>query len=99
MGGSSITDCTDANVAVPDLDVDLHAEGLRLAVPVADEEAESVPGGLSFALAVLDVEDAVGGQVLHRERRVGSDDPGTSGGGSWRTKRRTHLSTTVLDLF
>lgn len=60
------------------LDVDFHADGLRLAVPVADVEAEGVPGGRSLALAVLDVEDAVRGHVLHRERRVGGDDPGAA---------------------
>lgn len=79
----------ETNVGVAHLDVDFHAEGLRLAVSVADVEAESVLGGLSFALAVLDVEDAVRAHVLHRERRVGSDDPGTTGRGSWWMKQRT----------
>lgn len=58
---------------------------------VADVEAKDILGGLSFALAILDVEDAVRGHVLHRERRVGSDDPGTANRVSWWMKKRTRL--------
>lgn len=71
------------------LDVDFEAEGLRLAVSVADVEAKDVPGGLGFAAAVLDVEDAARGHVLHRERRVESDLPGTANRVCGQTKRRT----------
>lgn len=57
------------------LDVDFDVESFCLAVPIADVEAEGVLFGLSFALAVLDVEDAVRRQVLHRERHIRSHDP------------------------
>lgn len=57
------------------LDVDLQVEGLRLAVSVADVEAEDVLLGLSFVLPVLDVEDVVRCQVLHGEGHVSGDGP------------------------
>lgn len=66
----------DSDIAY--LDVDFDTEGLRLAVSVTDVEAEDVLGGLSVALAIVDVEDAIRAHVLHRERRVGADDPGTA---------------------
>lgn len=56
------------------LDVDLHVESLRLALTVADVEADHVPKrSLTFGLAVLHVEDAVRRQVVHREGRVRGD--------------------------
>lgn len=56
------------------LDVDLHVEGLRLTLTVADVEADHVPWrSLTFGLAVLNVEDAVRRQVFHREGRVRCD--------------------------
>lgn len=58
---------------------------------VADVEAKGILGGLSFTLAILDVEDAIRGHVLHRERRVRSDDPGTSNRVSWWIKRRIYI--------
>lgn len=58
---------------------------------IADVEAKDILGGLSFVLAVLDVEDAIRGHVLHRERRVGSDDLGTAKRVSWWIKWRMHL--------
>lgn len=64
--------------SVSHLDVDFDTEGLRLAVSVADVKAEDILGGLGVAVAVLDVEDAVRAHVLHRERRVGGDDPGSA---------------------
>lgn len=72
------------------LNVDFDTEGLRLAVPVTDVEAEDILGGLSVALAILDVEDAIRAHVLHRERRVGGDDLGTASRAScgW-SRRRT----------
>lgn len=53
----------DSDIAY--LDVDFDTEGLRLAVSVTDVEAEDVLGGLSVALAILDVEDAIRAHVLH----------------------------------
>lgn len=52
---------------------------------IADVEAEDVPRGLIFALAVLDVEDVVRRQVVHRERRVGGDHARAANCASWRT--------------
>lgn len=58
------------------LDVDLHVEGLRLALTVAHVEAHHVPRfGQTFGLPVLDVEDAVRRQVVHGEGRVWGDHP------------------------
>lgn len=57
------------------LDVDFHVKGLRLALAVADVEAEDVSRSLSFGLAALDVEDAVRRQVVHGEGRVRGDHP------------------------
>lgn len=56
------------------LDVDLHVESLRLALTVADVEADHVARrSLTFGLAVLNVEDTVRRQVVHREGRVRGD--------------------------
>lgn len=79
------------------LDVDFNTEGLRLAVSVADVKAKDILGGLRTALAVLDVEDATRGHVLHRERRVGSDDPGTANRVSWWIKWRTQHQRTFFN--
>lgn len=57
------------------LDVNFDVESLRLAMSVADVEAEHVLFGRSFFLAVLDVEDVVSRQVLHREGDIGGDGP------------------------
>lgn len=57
------------------LDVDFHVKGLRLALAVADVEAEDVSRSLSFGLAALDVEDALRRQVVHGEGRVRADHP------------------------
>lgn len=55
------------------LDVDFHVKGLRLALPVADVEAEDV--SRSFGMVALDVEDAVRRQVVYGEGRVSGDHP------------------------
>lgn len=71
------------------LDVDLDVESLRLAVSIADVEAEDVMLGLSFVLAVLDVEDVVRRQVLHRERHIRGDDPRAANRASWWTETQS----------
>lgn len=56
------------------LDVDLHVEGLRLTLTVTDVEADHVlRRSLTFGLSVLNIEDAVRRQVVHREGRVRGD--------------------------
>lgn len=49
---------------------------------VADVEAEDVLLGLSLVLGVLDVEDVLRRQVVHREGGAGGDDPRAALGAS-----------------
>lgn len=65
------------------LEVNFNVESLCLAVSIADVEAEDILFGLSFALAVLDVEDVIRCQVLHRERHIRGDDPRATNRASW----------------
>lgn len=56
------------------LDINFDTESLCLTVSITDVEAEDVLFGLSFTPAVLDVENVVRCQVLHRKRHIRCND-------------------------